>query len=162
MAPLATGAHEIEQAVEQAAHVCGPRPPAGLSWRNERFDQAILVIAQSLARSKVADPSAIRGRPHCGLQTGKGSGGTLSTALVARQTNQHTLSKRALSSTLHLSWRCERQALIQKKSPVATKLSASSSGMISGPKSPGVVQPVPRHHRTWTPLSSPVGRKRAT
>lgn len=97
MAPLATGAHEIEQAVEQAAHVCGPRPPAGLSWRNERFDQAILVIAQSLARSKVADPSAIRGRPHCGLQTGKGSGGTLSTALVARQTNQHTLSKRALS-----------------------------------------------------------------
>ena len=96
MAPLATGAHEIEQAVEQAAHVCGPRPPAGLSWRNERFDQAILVIAQSLARSKVADPSAIRGRPHCGLQTGKGSGGTLSTALVARQTNQHTLSKRAL------------------------------------------------------------------
>ena len=97
MAPLATGAHEIEQAVEQAAHVCGPRPPAGLSWRNERFDQAILVIAQSLARSKVADPSAIRGRPHCGLQTGKGSGGTLSTALVARQTNQHTLSKRALT-----------------------------------------------------------------
>jgi len=97
VAPLATGAHEIEQAVEQAAHVCGPRPPAGLSWRNERFDQAILVIAQSLARSKVADPSAIRGRPHCGLQTGKGSGGTLSTALVARQTNQHTLSKRALS-----------------------------------------------------------------
>jgi len=96
VAPLATGAHEIEQAVEQAAHVCGPRPPAGLSWRNERFDQAILVIAQSLARSKVADPSAIRGRPHCGLQTGKGSGGTLSTALVARQTNQHTLSKRAL------------------------------------------------------------------
>src|SRR3954464_5397983 len=68
----------------------------------------------------------------------------------------------ALSSTLHLSWRCERQALIQKKSPVATKLSASWSGMISGPKSPGVAQLVPRHHRTWTSSSSPVGRKRAT
>src|SRR3954463_7370943 len=67
-----------------------------------------------------------------------------------------------LSSTLHLSWRCERQALIQKKSPVATKLSASSSGMIRGPKSPGVAQLVPRHHRTWTSSSSPVGRRRAT
>jgi hypothetical protein len=71
MAPLATSPHEIEQAIQQAAHVCGPRPPAGLGWRNEWLDQAILVIAQSLAGSKVADPSAIRGRPHCGLQTGK-------------------------------------------------------------------------------------------
>ena len=119
MAPLATGAHEIEQAVEQAAHVCGPRPPAGLSWRNERFDQAILVIAQSLARSKVADPSAIRGRPHCGLQTGKGSGGTLSTALVARQTNQHTLSKRALR--LH-----PKVKNIRKKGAFMRYLSASA------------------------------------
>ena len=71
MAPLATGPHEIEQAVQQAAHVCGPRPTSRLGGRNERFDQAILIIAQSLAGSKVADPSAIRGRPHCGLQTGK-------------------------------------------------------------------------------------------
>jgi hypothetical protein len=71
MAPLATSPHEIEQAIQQAAHVCGPRPPARLGWGNERFDQAILVIAQSLTGSKVADPSAIRGRPHCDLQTGK-------------------------------------------------------------------------------------------
>src|SRR4029079_18121325 len=97
---------------EQAAHVCGPRPPAGLSWRNERFDQAILVIAQSLARSKVADPSAIRVRPHYALQTGKGSGGTLSTALVARQTNQHTLSKRALRKAFQQHVRDEHKEFL--------------------------------------------------
>ena len=74
MAPLATSPHEIEQAIQQAAHVCGPRPPAGLGWRNEWLDQAILVIAQSLTRSKVADPGAIRERPHSGLQIGKPPG----------------------------------------------------------------------------------------
>ena len=74
MAPLATGPHEIEQAIQQAAHVCGPRPPAGLGWRNERLDQAILVIAQSLAGSKVADPSAICRRPHSGLPAGEPPG----------------------------------------------------------------------------------------
>src|SRR3954470_22997269 len=53
------------------AHVGCPWPPAGLGGRNERLDQAILIIAQSLAGPKVADPGAIRGRPHSGLQTGK-------------------------------------------------------------------------------------------
>src|SRR3954470_19666972 len=40
------------------------------------------------------------------------------------------------------------------------KLSAWLSGMMRGPKSPGVAQPVPRHHRTWTSSFAPVGRKR--
>src|SRR3712207_2740800 len=53
------------------------RPPdlaGGLGWRNERLDQAILVIAQSLAGPKVADPGAICRRPHSGLLAGEPSG----------------------------------------------------------------------------------------
>ena len=54
------------------------------------------------------------------------------------------------------------QAPIQKKPSVATKSRASSSGMMTGPKSPGAAQASPRHHRTCTSSPSPVGRRRAT
>src|SRR3982750_4748093 len=67
-----------------------------------------------------------------------------------------------LSSTLHVSWGFERQALIQKKPSVATKSSASSSGSVRGPKSPGVAQVSRRHHRTCTLSALPVGRNRTT
>ena len=57
---------------------------------------------------------------------------------------------------------CRRQAPIQKKLSVATKSSASLSGMMTGPKSPGVAQPSRRHHKTCTSSLLPVGRRRAT
>ena len=74
MAPLAASAHDVEQAIKQMAHVGCSRSTSGLGWGNDRLDQAILVIAQSLTRSKVADPFAIRKRPHFGLQMGKPPG----------------------------------------------------------------------------------------
>ncbi len=107
MAPRATGPHEIEQAVQQAAHVCGPRPPAGLSGRNERLDQAILVIAQSLAGPKVADPGAIRGRPPCSLQTAKVPGAPSARLLSPVKPTSTPFQKRALRGGFHnYVWLC--------------------------------------------------------
>ena len=40
MPPLAAGAHEVEEAVQQLSHICGPRPPTGLGGRDQRFQQA--------------------------------------------------------------------------------------------------------------------------
>ena len=57
---------------------------------------------------------------------------------------------------------CGRQAPIQKKLSVATKSRASLSGMITGPKSPGLAQASRRHHKTCTSSLLPVGRRRAT
>ena len=66
------------------------------------------------------------------------------------------------SLTLHVSEGCEAHAWIQKNPSAATNARASSSGMTTGPKSPGAPQASRRHHRTWTPSPSPVGRSRAT
>ena len=74
MAPLAAGPDNVEQAVQQAAHVGGAWPTSGLGRRDEWRDQAILVIAQGLAGSKIADQRAILGCPHDGLQTGEPPG----------------------------------------------------------------------------------------
>jgi hypothetical protein len=52
MPPLAAGAHEMEQAIEQLSHVRGPRPPTGLAGRDERLQRAELAIAQCLAGAK--------------------------------------------------------------------------------------------------------------
>ena len=71
MAPLASGAHDMEQAVQQAPHVGGPGPPAGLGRGKERLDQAVLVIAQGLTGAKVPNPCTICGRPHRSLQNGE-------------------------------------------------------------------------------------------
>src|SRR3954451_18750998 len=46
----------MEQTVQQAPHVGRPRPPAGLRRRQERLDQAVLVIAQGLTGAKVSKP----------------------------------------------------------------------------------------------------------
>jgi hypothetical protein len=70
MAPLAPGAHDIEQTVQQAPHVGRPGPPTGLRRRDERLDQAVLVIAQGLAGAKVSDQCANFGRPHRCLRKG--------------------------------------------------------------------------------------------
>jgi len=69
--PLAAGAHDIEQAVQQAAHVRGPRPPAGFSRWDERLQQPILIIAQRLAGPKIPNQNTIFRRPHTGLQAGE-------------------------------------------------------------------------------------------
>ena len=71
MAPLASGAHDIEQTVQHAPHVGRPGPPAGLGRREERLDPAVLVIAQGLTGAKVSNQCAIFGRPHHSLQNGK-------------------------------------------------------------------------------------------
>ena len=70
MPPLAAGAHEVEEAIQQLSHVRGPRPPTGLGGRNERLQQAELVIRQCLAGAKVPNQRAISRRPHGGLQAG--------------------------------------------------------------------------------------------
>lgn len=70
MQPLAAGAHEAEQAVQQAPHVRGPRPPAGLGGWDERLKAPELVIRQGLTGPEIPDQRAIRRRPHDVLQAG--------------------------------------------------------------------------------------------
>ena len=67
---MTSRAHDIEQAVQQAAHVRRARPTSGLSRRNKRLEQPVLVVAQGLARAEVSDQCSICGRPHSGLQPG--------------------------------------------------------------------------------------------
>jgi hypothetical protein len=64
MAPLAAGAHDVEQAVQQTPHVRGARPTSGLGPRDQRSKQAELIIAERLAGPKVPNQSAIRECPH--------------------------------------------------------------------------------------------------
>jgi hypothetical protein len=70
MAPLTPGAHDIEQAVQHLPHIGGPRPIARFRRRDERLDQAVLIIAQGLTRAKIPNQRSILGRPHQGLQNG--------------------------------------------------------------------------------------------
>jgi hypothetical protein len=62
MPPLAAGAHEVEEAIQQLPHVRGPRPPTALGGRDERLQQAKLVIRQCLAGAKIPDQRAISRR----------------------------------------------------------------------------------------------------
>jgi hypothetical protein len=66
--PLAAGAHEVEQPVQQVPHVRASRPPAGLGGWDQRLQEAELVIGQYLARAEIPNQRAISGRPHGGLQ----------------------------------------------------------------------------------------------
>jgi len=68
VAPLAPGAHDIEQTVQHAPHVGRPGPTTGLRRRDERLDQTILIIAQGLTGAKISNQCAIFGRPHRSLQ----------------------------------------------------------------------------------------------
>src|SRR5215212_3136168 len=65
--PLAARAHDIEQSVEQAAHVGCSWPPSRLSGRDERLQQPVLVVAQRLAGAKIPNQNTICRRPHHGL-----------------------------------------------------------------------------------------------
>ncbi len=64
MTPLAPGPHDIEQAVEHPPHVRRPGSAARLRRRDERFGQAVLLIAQGLAAPDVSNQGAFLGRPH--------------------------------------------------------------------------------------------------
>ena len=70
MPPLAAGAHEVKQTIQQLSHVRGPRPSTGLGGRDERLQQAELIVRQCLAGAKVSNQRAISRRPHGGLQAG--------------------------------------------------------------------------------------------
>lgn len=64
VAPLATGPHDVEQAVQHLPHVGRPGPPTGFCRRDERLDHAVLVIAQGLTSAEITDPGTFLGRPH--------------------------------------------------------------------------------------------------
>ena len=68
MPPLAAGAHEVEQAIEQPPHVRRPWTTSGLGRRDQRLQQAELGIRQRLAGPAVPNQRAIRRRPHDGVQ----------------------------------------------------------------------------------------------
>src|SRR5215213_9714960 len=70
MPPLAAGAHKVEQTIQQVSHVRGPRPSTGLGGRDQRLQQAKLIIGQCLAGAEVPNQRAISRRPHGGLQVG--------------------------------------------------------------------------------------------
>jgi hypothetical protein len=53
--PLAAGAHDVEQTVQQAPHVGGARPATRLGRRDQRLDQPVLLVAEGSARAEVAD-----------------------------------------------------------------------------------------------------------
>ena len=67
MPPLTTGAHDIEQPVEQAPHVGCSWSSSGLGGRDDRLQQPVLVITQRLAGPVIPNQSTICGRPHPGL-----------------------------------------------------------------------------------------------
>ena len=87
MAPLAAGAHNIEQAVQELAHVGRARPAAWLRRGDQRLDQAVLFIAQRRAGPEVPHQRTILGCPHSGLQKGQSlSEQPISASFAAAQT----------------------------------------------------------------------------
>jgi hypothetical protein len=71
MPPLAAGPHQVEQPVQQAPHVGRPRMASGFGGRNERFEQAVLLVAQGLTGPVIPNQRASLGRPHGGFFPGK-------------------------------------------------------------------------------------------
>jgi hypothetical protein len=68
VAPLTPRAHDIEQAIQHPPHIGRPGPTAGFRRRDERLDQAVLIIAQRLTGAIVPNQRTILGCPHQGLQ----------------------------------------------------------------------------------------------
>ena len=60
MPPLAAGAHEVEQPVQQASHIRCPRPSPRLGGRDQRLQNPELIIGQCLAGPEIPDQRAIR------------------------------------------------------------------------------------------------------
>ena len=55
VAPLATSAHDVEQAIQHAPHVSRAGALATFRRRDERLDQAVLIIAQRLTGAKTSN-----------------------------------------------------------------------------------------------------------
>jgi hypothetical protein len=68
VAPLTPRAHDIEQAIQHQPHIGRPGPTARFRRRDERLDQAVLIIAQRLTGAKVPNQRTILRRPHRSLQ----------------------------------------------------------------------------------------------
>ena len=68
--PLAAGAHEVEEAVQQVPHVRASRPPSRPGGRDQRFQEPELIVRQGLAGAATPNQRAISGHPHGGLQAG--------------------------------------------------------------------------------------------
>jgi hypothetical protein len=66
MPPLAAGPHEVEQPVQQAPHVGHPRMASWFGGQDERFEKAILLVAQGLTGPVVPNQRAGLERPHGG------------------------------------------------------------------------------------------------
>src|SRR5919199_1872968 len=64
VAPLAARAHEVEQPVEEAAHVRGTRPAAGLRRRDQGHQKGVPLVAEGLPGAEVADQRPGLGCPH--------------------------------------------------------------------------------------------------
>jgi hypothetical protein len=57
--PLAAGADEIEQAIQQVPGVRRARPSAGLGGRDQRLKQLKLIVRQGLTGTEVPNQRAI-------------------------------------------------------------------------------------------------------
>src|SRR5512135_1017030 len=97
VAPLAPGPHHLEQAVEQAPQVRRARSTARLRWREERFEQTVLIIAQGLAAAEVSNQHTVLGCPHRRLPSEGLSPQTPAAAIPhCRSNGEADRSKRAL------------------------------------------------------------------
>jgi hypothetical protein len=59
MPPLAAGADEVEQAIQQVPGVRRARPSAGLGGRDQRLEQPKLIVRQGLTGTKVPNQRAV-------------------------------------------------------------------------------------------------------
>jgi hypothetical protein len=64
VAPLTAGSHEVEQAVQPPPYVGRARPTAGLGGRDQRREQGVLLIAERLPGTEVADKGPVLRCPH--------------------------------------------------------------------------------------------------
>src|SRR3954469_3844716 len=62
--PLASGPHHVEQTIEHTPHVRRAWPTARFRWRDQRDEQAVVIIAQGLPAAKVANHGAVFRGPH--------------------------------------------------------------------------------------------------
>ena len=65
MAPLAAGAHEVEQAVQHPPHVGRARPAVRPAWRaDHRGQQGVPLVAEGLPGTDIADQRPALRCPH--------------------------------------------------------------------------------------------------
>jgi len=98
MPPLAAGAQQVEQAVQQVPHVGRPRAVARLGGRDQRLQQPPLVIRQPLARPIITNQRTIIRRPHRKPHGSQTVWNATRTPPVSRHADASNLRKRGLSA----------------------------------------------------------------